>query len=226
MSGLLAGAEVALRLGLVAVFLLAAAGKAVALREAGGMVQALLPWLPAGAARAVVVGTIGYELALAVLLAAADQDRAGVAAAAAGLAAAVFAAASVRAWRGTGITCRCFGSLGGATTLGRRTLVRAALIAGAVLLWYAAARAGVIGVTVAAARVPLCFAVAAVLATGLMWRRLLPGVAHRRFAAAALEAQSHRPLVVKSDVDGLEDGGERAARSPGFVPRSEREGVR
>jgi hypothetical protein len=41
--------------------------------------------------------------------------------------------------------------------------------------------------------------VAGLAGTVLLWRRLLPGVANRRFADEAILAQTSRPLVLQSD---------------------------
>ncbi|HST67338.1 MAG TPA: MauE/DoxX family redox-associated membrane protein [Mycobacteriales bacterium] len=204
MTGLGRAAELVLRLGLVAVFLLAAAGKAVSTAAVGEMVRGLLPRLSRSAGRAMAVLVIAAEAGIALALA--RSGRAASPVAAAGLVAcAVFAGASVLALRrGGSISCRCFGGLGDGSVLGARTLVRAGVLAVAVLGWYAAVRAAGPAVAAAGPRTALCFAVAAAAAAGLAWRRLLPGLANRRFAAYGLEQQRAGSMVLTAPAPPVE----------------------
>ncbi|MEN3358050.1 MAG: Methylamine utilization protein MauE [Mycobacteriales bacterium] len=193
-------AEVVLRAGLVTVFVLAAAGKAVALSGVAGMLRMLAPGLPERAARLLAAAAVGYEGAVALALGVAGRAAAPWVAAAAGLACCAFVLVSVRGGRvAGGVSCRCFGNLGGRTALGHRTIVRSVVLGLATAGWYLlVARAGP-GVAAAGPRTALCMSVAGLAATVLLWRRLLPGVANRRFADEAILAQTSRPLVLQSD---------------------------
>jgi hypothetical protein len=192
-------AEVVLRAGLVTVFLLAAAGKAAALPGVAGMLRVLAPGLPERAARLIAAAAIGYDGAVALALGAAGRAAAPWVAAAVGLACCAFVVVSVRGRVVGGVTCRCFGNLAGTTALGRRTIVRSVVLGLAAAGWYLlVARAGP-GVAAAGPRTALCMSVAGLAATVLLWRRLLPGVANRRFADEAILAQTSRPLVLESE---------------------------
>lgn len=192
-------AEVVLRAGLVTVFLLAAVGKAVALPGVSGMLRALVPGLPERTARLVAAGAVGYEGIVALALGVAGRAPAAWVAVAAGLACCAFVLVSIRGRRVGGVTCRCFGNLGAGTALGRRTVVRSIALGLAATGWYLlVARVGP-GVAAAGPRTALCVSVAAFTGTVLLWRRLRPGMAHRRFAADAILKQTSRPLVLESD---------------------------
>ena len=183
--------ELALRVGLTAVFLLSAAGKTMAFGTSTQMVSQLLALRRGRAAPLLAGGLIGGEVVAAVLVATADSGiRARVAAAVTLVLCALFAGATVRATMGgRRIACNCFGSLRPTEALGPRTLLRALGLAAATVVWYLLVQPLTISPEAMAQRVAVSFTVSALVASAIAWTHWRRGIPHRRFATEAIRLQ-------------------------------------
>ncbi|MGE5831205.1 MAG: MauE/DoxX family redox-associated membrane protein [Micromonosporaceae bacterium] len=176
--------ELALRIGLTATFLLSAAGKTMSFPASREMVAQLLRLADRRAASGIAGVLILAEGVTAVAIASADGGyRAQLAAGAAGLLCLLFAGAAVLARTSPRpVTCHCFGSLRPAAELGSRTLVRAAVLAAAVVGWIVVARPMSLSADVVAQRAALAFAASALVSSVIAWTHWRQGIPHRRFA--------------------------------------------
>jgi hypothetical protein len=189
--------ELALRVGLTATFLLSAAGKTMSFRSSGEMAAQLLRLADRRAARGIAGGLIVGEGVTAVAIASADGGRrAQLAAGAALMLCLLFAAAAVLARTSPRpITCHCFGSLRPSAELGPRTLVRAAVLAFAVVGWVVALRPMSLTTDAVAQRAALAFAASALIASAIAWTHWRHGIPHRRFAIEAMRRHREEMLA-------------------------------